>query len=96
MIFYAVKTFSFIEDNSLLDYRTDAVFFDAIDAFNAIKWNEADLSEGGMNKYVAILAVPTGIYPEGEEIAWFEWDESSESYVRCDRPDIFEGFGFTI
>ena len=100
MKLYLIKTICIIKDPNTLDeiwnHTTDAVVTDLQVAMTIIHNNACDLSEEGYNKYAGILEIETGLYPIGEELAWYVWDKQEQRYVSCDRPEILYGYCLTI
>lgn len=100
MKLYLIKTICIIKDPDNLDevwnHTTDAVVTDLQVAMTIIQNNAGDLSEEGYNKYAGILEIETGLYPIGEELAWYIWDKQEKRYVSCDRPEILYGYCLSI
>lgn len=70
--------------------RTPGIFTEYVEAYVAVKENEADISESGTNRYAIIEKTYLNqIQPDVEKQTWFEWDAKEEEYEEIDAPPQF-------
>ena len=99
MILFIVKTMHVIETESgdkFWSDSSDAVYFDAQSAYDIVRFNYSNLSDDGYNQYVVILTNGGGIYPTSNELVWYKWNEETNKYEECDRPDFLDGVKFSL
>lgn len=93
---YIVKTIHLHRNSEDWFTSSDGIFLQVLDAFEAVETNSCDLCEAGYNQYAAILQIPEGMYPIGEELGWFCWNREEGRYEPCDRPHFADGCAFSI
>lgn len=66
---------------------TVGVFTDYTKALYAIRNNEEDISEDGVNTYCVIEHTESDmVHPQHNKLEWFNWDEIEQEYLPCDPP----------
>ena len=99
MILFIVKTMHVVETESgdkFWSDSSDAVYFDAQSAYDIVRFNYSNLSDDGYNQYAVILTNCGGIYPTSNELVWYKWNEETNKYEECDRPDFLGEVKFSL
>ena len=99
MILFIVKTIHVNETEDHEKYwsdSSDAVYFDAQSAYDIVRFNYSNLSDDGYNQYVVILTNGGGIHPISNELVWYKWNEETNKYEECDRPDFMGEVKFSL
>ena len=81
---YTITVFS-----DMLHLRCMGFFYNLDKAVFAVTHNDLDIFEDGYD-YAVIEKFPEGLYPNGEVIGYYEFNEDKERYVPCDTPKGFD------
>lgn len=67
------------------------------DAIDTVKNNRCDLNEAGCYPHIVIENVEEGLYQYDFEPMWFSYNDVTEEYEECKRPEYIQncviGFG---
>ena len=69
-----------VVDKEVDDRRTVMVTNNLYDVVDTALNNKADIYERGFYQYAVIQKISEGLYPEWEDLLWFQyWDESCDA-----------------
>ncbi len=75
-------------DGKIDDQRPVGYFKDYHEAEIRVEGNSFDIFESGYYKYAAIIKLGEGLYPDPEEIHWFEYFKITGNVVPINRPPV--------
>lgn len=84
---YFITTIRLI-DGKIDDQRPVGYFKDYHEAKIRVEGNSFDIFECGYYKYAAIIKISEGLYPDTEEINWFEYCKITENVVPTSKPPV--------
>ena len=69
--------------------RCMGFFFDLDSAIQAVSHNDFDIHEEEYD-YAVIEKFPQGLYPNGQVVGYYKFDEDHGEYIPCDTPKGFD------
>lgn len=84
---YFITTVRLI-DGKIDDQRPVGYFKDYHEAKIRVEGNSYDIFEAGYYKHAAIVKIKEGLYPDLEEIHWFEYCKITENVVEISKSPL--------
>ena len=84
---FLIRTFK-IEDNKIILSRAPGYYFTVEQCFRCIENNIGDIFEDGYYNFAVIESIEPGLYQEGRDIQWFEYDKQNRVITTVSKPRI--------
>jgi hypothetical protein len=85
---YFISTIKLTDCGIIDDQRPVGYYYEYKDAEIQIENNRCDIFECGYYKYAVIIKIDKGLYPNTEEMQWFEFCKITDSVIKIDKPQI--------